>query len=74
MDNAKTRSPFKLGHPLNLGDPQVIGIVIAIFTVLITIGFFLWRYKGCKEGSLADGVERCRENSDLYSIIALQVC
>ncbi|GFG37979.1 hypothetical protein Cfor_03860 [Coptotermes formosanus] len=45
MENAKNTSPFKLGHSLNIGDPQVIGIVIAIFTVLITIGFFLWRYK-----------------------------
>jgi hypothetical protein len=35
---------------------------------------FVALQEGCKEGSLADGVERCRENSDLYSIIALQVC
>jgi len=45
MENAKTGSLYILGHPLNLGDPQVIGIVIAIFTVLITIGFLLWHYK-----------------------------
>jgi len=38
MENAKTGSLFILGHPLNVGDPQVIGIVIAVFTVLITIG------------------------------------
>jgi threonine/homoserine/homoserine lactone efflux protein len=38
MENTKTRSPFLLGHALNLGDPQVIGIVVAVFTVLITIG------------------------------------
>lgn len=45
MENAKTRSPFTLGQPLNLGDPQIIGIVIAVLIILITIGFFLWRYK-----------------------------
>lgn len=30
--------------------------------------------EGCKEGSLADGVEWWRENIDFYSIIAPQVC
>lgn len=38
MENAKTGSLFILGHQLNVGDPQVIGIVIAVFAVLITIG------------------------------------
>lgn len=38
MENAKTSSLFIFGHPLNVGDPQVIGIIIAVFTVLITIG------------------------------------
>ena len=38
MENAKTGSLLIFGYPLNLGDPQVIGIVIAVFTVLITIG------------------------------------
>lgn len=42
MENAKTRSLFILGNPLNVGDPQVIGIVIAVFTVLITIGKLIY--------------------------------
>ena len=38
MENTKIRAPFQLGQSINLGDPEVIGIVIAIFTALITIG------------------------------------
>jgi hypothetical protein len=42
MENAKNRSPFIFDQPLNLGDPQIIGIVIAVFTVLITIGKIIY--------------------------------
>ncbi|XP_069677188.1 signal recognition particle receptor subunit beta [Periplaneta americana] len=58
MENSKIKSPKQLAPAINLDDPQVLGIIIAIFVVLITVVVFvLWRRKkAARRGILIMGL------------------